>query len=97
VADLFNAGSPDEIVFGQNMTSLTFAVSRALARSWGEGDEIIVSRLDHDANITPWVMAAADRGVRVRWADFDPEAGCQIDVAGLEAMLPPTRSGPFPT
>ena len=84
VADLLNA-RPEEIVFGQNMTSLTFAVSRAIARTWDPGDEVIVTRLDHDANITPWVMAAADRGAVVRWVDFDPVAG--LDYDGLEALL----------
>lgn len=75
VAALYNASSPDEIVFGQNMTSLTFALSRALAQTWQPGDEIIVTRLDHDANITPWTLAARDRDVTVRWLDFHPEDG----------------------
>ncbi len=88
MADLFNAG-PEEIAFGQNMTSLTFAVSRALSSTWIEGDEIVVTRLDHDANITPWTMAAADRGVTVRWLDFDPAAGCTIDPGALAPLLGP--------
>lgn len=71
-ADLFGAG-PDEIVFGQNMTSLTFATSRALARTWRPGDRIVVTSLDHDANVTPWKMAAADRGVAVDVARFDSD------------------------
>jgi len=71
VADFFGAASPNEIVFGQNMTSLTFAVSRALANTWQPGDEIIVTALDHDANRTPWVMAAEDRGVSVKVVPFD--------------------------
>ncbi|MCP4424266.1 MAG: cysteine desulfurase-like protein [Chloroflexi bacterium] len=75
MADLLNANSPDEISFGQNMTSLTFSFSRALARTWQAGDEIIVTRMDHDANISPWLMAAEDRGVTVRWLDFDPANG----------------------
>ncbi|MGZ8755968.1 MAG: aminotransferase class V-fold PLP-dependent enzyme, partial [Acidimicrobiia bacterium] len=66
VADLINA-QPAEIAFGQNMTSLTFAFSRALSRTWQPGDEILVTRLDHDANITPWLMAAEQREVTVRW------------------------------
>ena len=57
------------------MTSLTFAMSRAIARTWEEGDEIILTRLDHDANITPWTMVAAERSVNVRWLDFHPEDG----------------------
>ncbi|MDX1615012.1 MAG: cysteine desulfurase-like protein [Candidatus Promineifilaceae bacterium] len=72
MAALFNAAMPEEIVFGQNMTSLTFAMSRAISKTWQPGDEIVVTRLDHDANITPWLLAAADRGVVVRWLDFDP-------------------------
>jgi cysteine desulfurase family protein (TIGR01976 family) len=69
-ADLVG-GRPSEVAFGQNMTSLTFALSRALARRWGPGDEVVVTRLDHDANVTPWRLAAADRGVGVRVVDFD--------------------------
>jgi selenocysteine lyase/cysteine desulfurase len=65
VADLFSA-RPEEIVFGPNMTTLTFAVSRALSRRWGPGDEIVVTLLDHDANVTPWRLAAEDRGATVR-------------------------------
>ncbi len=87
-ADLMNA-DPGEIVFGQNMTSLTFALSRALARAWEPGDEIVVTNLDHDANVTPWVMAAADRGVTVRRVDFVPEDGCALDLAALEAAVGP--------
>ncbi len=88
IADFVN-GSPDEVVFGQNMTSLTFAMSRALARTWSPGDEIVVTRLDHDANITPWTTAAAERGVTVRWVDFDPDAGCTLDLGSLDAALGP--------
>jgi cysteine desulfurase family protein (TIGR01976 family) len=75
VADFYNASSPDEIVFGNNMTSLTFAISRTISRTWQPGDEIVVTRLDHDANITPWVMAAEDCGCTVRRVDFHPEDG----------------------
>ncbi len=75
MADLLNADRPEEISFGQNMTSLTFSFSRALARTWQAGDEIIVTRLDHDANISPWLMAAEDRGVTVRWLDLNPADG----------------------
>jgi cysteine desulfurase family protein (TIGR01976 family) len=74
-ADFLNAHSSQEIVFGPNMTSLTFNLSRSLVRTFNPGDEIVVTRLDHDANITPWVMAAADRGCTVRWVDFHPEDG----------------------
>lgn len=74
-ADFYNAARPEEVVFGANMTSLTFALSRSIARTWQAGDEIVVTRLDHDANITPWVMAAQERGCVVRWVDFHPEDG----------------------
>jgi selenocysteine lyase/cysteine desulfurase len=75
LADFFNASRPERIVFSNNMTSLTFAISRAIARTWQPGDEIVVTRLDYDANITPWIMAAEDRGCTVRWVDFHPEDG----------------------
>jgi cysteine desulfurase family protein (TIGR01976 family) len=74
IADLLG-GDPGEIAFGPNMTSLTFSVSRTLARGWSAGDELIVTRLDHDANVAPWLLAAADRGMTVRWLDFAPETG----------------------
>lgn len=86
VADFFNASSPGEIVFGQNMTSLTFAMSRALARTWSPGDEVVVTSLDHDANISPWQLAAAERGAEVRRADFDPEDGT-LDPAAFDGVL----------
>jgi cysteine desulfurase family protein (TIGR01976 family) len=75
MADLLNAARPEEIVFGNNMTSLTLHVSRSIARTWNAGEEIVVTRLDHDANISPWVLAAQDRGVNIRWVDFHPENG----------------------
>ncbi len=75
IADLLNASSPDEIVFGANMTTLTLHISRSISRTWQPGDEIVVTRLDHDANVTPWVLAAQDRGCRVTWIDFNPEDG----------------------
>jgi cysteine desulfurase family protein (TIGR01976 family) len=74
-ADFLNARSSQEIVFGPNMTSLTFNLSRSLVRTFNPGDEIVVTRLDHDANITPWVMAAEDRGCTVHWVNFHPEDG----------------------
>lgn len=67
-AALFGTSDPTETIFGANMTSLTFSFSRALARSWTPGDEVVVTQLDHDANITPWRMAAEDRGASVRVA-----------------------------
>jgi cysteine desulfurase family protein (TIGR01976 family) len=86
VADLYNC-SPGEVVFGQNMTSLTLATSRALGRTWRPGDNVVVTRLDHDANVWPWVLAAGDSGVEVRWADFDPDSGCALDLGSLEAAV----------
>jgi cysteine desulfurase family protein (TIGR01976 family) len=84
--DFYNAARPEEIVFGQNMTSLTFSMSRALARTWQPGDEIIVTRIDHDANISPWLLAAEDRGVTVRWLDFRPE-DCTLALDTLPGLL----------
>lgn len=75
MADFYNAGRPEEIIFGNNMTTLTLHISRSLARTWNPGEEIIVTRLDHDANITPWVLAAQDRGCHIRYVDFHPEDG----------------------
>ncbi len=74
VADLVSC-RPSEVVFGQNMTSLTFSMSRALARTWAEGDAIVLTSLDHDANFTPWATAAAEKGVAVRVAELDPASG----------------------
>ncbi len=73
LADFYNAASADEIAVGQNMTTLTFAFSRGLGRRFQPGDEIVLSRMDHDANVSPWLLMAKDRGLRVRWMDFDPE------------------------
>ena len=75
MADFYNAPSAEEIVFGNNMTTLTLHISRSISRDWNEGDEIVVTRLDHDANVTPWALAAQDRGVKVNWVDFDVEDG----------------------
>jgi len=86
LAYFFNASRPEEIIFGNNMTSLTFTISRAIARTWQPGDEIVVTRLDHDANITPWVMAAEDRGCTVRWVDFHPEDGT-LDLETFQKAL----------
>lgn len=71
MADLLGAAAGG-IVFGRSMTQLTMDTARALAAQWGPGDEVIVTRLDHDANIRPWVIAAERVGATVRWADFDP-------------------------
>lgn len=84
-ADLLGADS-DEIVFGNNMTSLTFALMHALAAEFGPGDEIVVTRLDHDANVAPWLMLAEDRGATVRWVDVDPE-NCTLDMAHFKSCI----------
>jgi len=90
MADLLNARSRDEIVFGANMTTLTLHLSRALARELGPGDEVVVTRLDHDANIAPW-LHLQERGVTVRWLEFDP-ADCTLRLEGLrEAVTERTR------
>jgi cysteine desulfurase family protein (TIGR01976 family) len=86
VADLLGAADPDEVVFGSNMTTLTFALSRALARTWYPGDEVVVTRLDHDANVTPWVLAAEDAGATVRFLDIDP-ADCTLHLDLLPTLL----------
>jgi cysteine desulfurase family protein (TIGR01976 family) len=75
MADFIHASRPEEIVFGANMTSLTLSISRSIARTWNPGDQIVVTRLDHDANVTPWVLAARDRGVHVQFVDFHLEDG----------------------
>jgi cysteine desulfurase family protein (TIGR01976 family) len=88
VANLLNAAAPEEIVFGQNMTSLTFAMSRAIAREWKPGDEVVVTALDHDANVAPWLLAAEDRGATVRTLACDP-GDVTLRVAELERLLGP--------
>jgi cysteine desulfurase family protein (TIGR01976 family) len=85
-ADLLGAASPDEVVFGQNMTSLTFQLSRSLGRTWKAGDEVLLTRLDHDANVSPWTLAAADAGAAVRLADLRPE-DCTLDLDDLRRQL----------
>ncbi len=82
MADLLGARDPDEIVFGPNMTSLTFSLSRALARTWGPGDNIVVTRLDHDANVSPWVLAAEDAGAEVRYVEVN-RSDCTLDLDDL--------------
>lgn len=84
-ADLLGAGA-GEIVFGPNMTSLAFQLSHSLLNELRPGDEIIVTRLDHDANIMPWIMMAERKGVTVHWADIEPE-DCTLDMDHLESLL----------
>ncbi|MBI3740171.1 MAG: aminotransferase class V-fold PLP-dependent enzyme [Chloroflexi bacterium] len=81
-ADFLNAPSADEIIFGPNMTTLTFNFSRAVGRLLDEGDEIIVTRLDHDVNIAPW-LALEERGVTIKWVDIHTD-DCTFDLADFE-------------
>lgn len=85
-ADFLNAPSADEIVFGQNMTTLTFHLSRSVGRTWRPNDEVIVTRLDHDANVSPWVLAARDAGATVRFVDVQPE-DCTLDLESFRSQL----------
>ena len=77
--------SADDVIFGQNMTVLDFALSRTAARDWREGDRILVSRLDHDGGVSPWVELAADRGFELDWIDVTPEL--RLDLDDLERKL----------
>jgi cysteine desulfurase family protein (TIGR01976 family) len=93
-ADFLNA-TVDEVAFGANMTTLNFALTRAAARAWREGDEIVCTRLDHDGNISPWLELAHDRGFVVRFADVDER--CRVDVEQLGSLLSErTRVVAFP-
>ncbi|MDQ1041038.1 cysteine desulfurase family protein (TIGR01976 family) [Streptomyces sp. V3I8] len=85
LADLLGA-QPAGIVFGRSATQLTYDFARTLARTWAPGDEVVVTRLDHDANIRPWVQAAAQAGATVRWADFDPATG-ELTADDIRAVL----------
>jgi len=85
MADFLNAGSEKEIVFGANMTTLTFNFSRAMGRSLQAGDEIIITRLDHDANISPW-LALEENGIIIKWADFNVK-DCRLDLDHLASLF----------
>jgi cysteine desulfurase family protein (TIGR01976 family) len=87
-ADFFGASDPREIVFGANMTTMTLHFSRSLSQLWQPGDEIVVSRLDHDANVTPWVLAARDRNVTVRYVDVNL-SDCTLNEIHFAAQLNP--------
>lgn len=87
MADMLGC-APDEVAYGANATSLIFAVSRALSRQWKAGDEIIVCETDHRANVDPWLLAAADRGVVVRWLPCDPHTLC-LDYDLLDTLITP--------
>jgi cysteine desulfurase family protein (TIGR01976 family) len=94
IADARRAGAdllgcdPGEIVFGQNATSLLLHLSRSIGRTWGPGDEVVVTRLDHDANVRPWILAAADAGATVRWADVRPD-DVTLDLDDLAQVIGP--------
>ena len=91
VADLYGATSAEEIIFGQNMTTLTLHMSRCLGRQFKAGDEIVLSRMDHDANVAPWLLLAEDKGLTVRWMDFDPETFEFPDDALTKVLSPRTK------
>jgi len=86
MADMLGAATRNEIVFGPNMTTLTMGLSRALARWVNPGDEVIVTRMDHDANISPWMLLARDSGATLRWVDFRPE-DCTLNLDDVERHL----------
>lgn len=86
-AEIFvNARQPGEVFFGQSMTALTFAMSRSIGMLFAAGDEIVLSRMDHDANVAPWLMLAEDRGLVVRWLDFSTET-FEFDLDDLRALM----------
>ena len=87
-ADLVGTRDPGCVVFGANMTTLTLALARALSRTWAPGDEVLVTRLDHDANVAPWLQAAADAGATVRHVSFRA-ADCTLDLDDFRAQLGP--------
>jgi cysteine desulfurase family protein (TIGR01976 family) len=89
-ADLVNQ-DPGGIVFGRSMTELTFQVARTLARNWAPGDEVVVTRLDHDGNVRPWVTYAERSGATLRWAEFDPETGTMTVDDVLSQVTDATR------
>ena len=85
-ADLVGCSDYREIVFGQNMTSLTIQLASALSRTWGPGDEIVVTRSDHDANVRPWILAAKWSGATIRWIEIDPD-GCTYRAESIESSI----------
>jgi len=85
-ADLVGTSDRSTTAFGANMTSLTMALSRALAQTWNAGDEIVLSRLEHDANFSPWLLAARDRGVTVRYVDINPD-DCTLRIDEYAGLL----------
>src|SRR5204862_2541720 len=91
----FLGSAPDEVIFGANMTTLNFALSRTVAREWSEGDEVVVTRLDHDGNVSPWLELAHDLGLAVRFAAIRDDT--TLDLEDLAAQLTDrTRVVAFP-
>ncbi|MFC1959622.1 cysteine desulfurase-like protein [Chloroflexota bacterium] len=86
MADFINAARPDEIVFGPNMTTLNFGLSRAIAHTLQAGDEVVITRMDHDGNIAPWMRIAEDNDLVLKWVDFDVETG-KLDMRSLENAI----------
>ena len=86
MADFLNAPSSAEIVFGQNMTTITLHLSRSIGRALEPGDEIVLSRMDHDANVHPWVLMARDHDLVVRWLPFDTDT-FEFDLEVLDELL----------
>lgn len=87
-ADFLGAHDPAEIAFGPNMTTITFSISRALGRDLRPGDEVVVTRLDHDANVAPWLAVAEDRGATVRWLEL-ANGRATLDLDALDEVLSP--------
>jgi cysteine desulfurase family protein (TIGR01976 family) len=85
IAGRFLGAHPDEVAFGQNMTTLNFQLTRTAARGWGAGDEVIVTRLDHDANVSPWLELAHDTGLAVHFVDIHED--CTLDLDDLQRLL----------
>jgi cysteine desulfurase family protein (TIGR01976 family) len=85
VSDLIDV-EPSGVVYGRSWTQLTYDFSRTLSKMWKPGDEVVVTRLDHDSNIRPWIQAAESVGAKVRWAEFDPETG-DLPVSAIESLL----------
>jgi cysteine desulfurase family protein (TIGR01976 family) len=91
MADFVGSDDPNLIAFGPNMTTLTMGLSRALGRTWGPGDEVVVTRLDHDANVWPWALAARDAGATLRYVDIDPR-DCTLDMDSLREVIGPATT-----
>jgi cysteine desulfurase family protein (TIGR01976 family) len=86
MADFVNASSPREIIFGQNMTSLTFHMARSIGLLFNKGDEIVLTRIEHDANVSPWLLMARDHELTVRWLPFDTDT-YEFDIDRLDELL----------